>query len=93
MTTIPATDAKNKFGELLEMVHKEPVEISKKGRTVAVMLSIESYEKMSQKLLQMENPTDFSWLNTLRNKAVRLPETTPLDEADYHSHLDEKYGQ
>ncbi len=93
MTTIPATDAKNKFGELLEMIHKEPVEISKKGRTVAVMLSIESYEEMAQKLSQMESPTNFSWLDTLRKKAERLPDTKPLDEADYYNHLDVKYGQ
>ena len=44
MITIPATDAKNRFGELLEAVHREPVEISKKGRVVAVMLSARDYQ-------------------------------------------------
>ncbi len=93
MTTIPATDAKNKFGELLEVIHKEPVEISKKGRAVAVMLSIESYEEMALKLRELESPTDFSWLDTLRKKAKHSSESEPLDETDYDNHLDEKYGQ
>ncbi len=93
MTTVPATDAKNKFGELLEVIQREPVEISKKGRTVAVMLSIESYQEMAQKLNQIESPTSFSWLDTLRKKAIKPSHSKPLDEADYQNHLDEKYGQ
>ena len=37
MVEISATDAKNKFGKLLEMARKEPVRIQKNGRDVAVM--------------------------------------------------------
>ena len=46
MAKISATDAKNRFGELLEMARKEPVEVQKNGRTVGVMLSVEQYEKL-----------------------------------------------
>lgn len=42
MDTFTATDAKNRFGELLEAVHREPIEIDKKGRPVAVMLSYDN---------------------------------------------------
>lgn len=41
-----ATDAKNRFGELLEMARKQPVFIQKNGRTVAVMVSPEEYQRM-----------------------------------------------
>lgn len=92
MTTIAATEAKNKFGELLEAVYREPVRISKKGRAVAIVLSIEDYEEMTQKLDQLEGSTDFSWLNTWRKSAHRLPNAKPMDESDYDKHLDEKYG-
>ena len=92
MTVIAATEAKNKFGELLEAIHREPVEISKKGRAVAVVLSIEDYKDMTQKLAQLERPTDFSWLDTWRKNAKRHPNTKPMDKADYYKHLDEKYG-
>jgi prevent-host-death family protein len=44
MTKISATDAKNRFGELLEMARKEPVQVQKNGRTVGVMISPEQYE-------------------------------------------------
>ena len=47
MAEMSATDAKNKFGELLEMVRKEPVRIQKNGRDVAVMLSAEEYVRLS----------------------------------------------
>lgn len=34
-TRFATTEAKNRFGELLEAAHREPVGICKKGRTVA----------------------------------------------------------
>ena len=39
MSEISATDAKNKFGQLLEMAQAEPVRIQKNGRDVAVVMS------------------------------------------------------
>lgn len=38
-----ATEAKNKFGQLLEMARKEPVRVQKNGRDVAVVLSPEEF--------------------------------------------------
>jgi prevent-host-death family protein len=46
MAEISATDAKNKFGEVLEMARKEPVTIQKNGRAVAVLVSAEEYRRM-----------------------------------------------
>ena len=39
MKTVQATDAKNRFGELLEDAISEPVVIQKNGRDVAVLMS------------------------------------------------------
>ena len=41
---IPATEAKTNFGTLLEMVQREPLTISKKGRPVAVLISMDEFE-------------------------------------------------
>ena len=41
---IPATEAKTNFGALLEMVQREPLTISKKGRPVAVLISMDEFE-------------------------------------------------
>lgn len=45
MKVIPAAEAKTNFGALLDSVQCEPVTISKKGRRVAVMMSVQEFEK------------------------------------------------
>lgn len=46
MAEITATDAKNRFGQVLEMAQAEPVRIQKNGRDVAIVLSPEEYRKL-----------------------------------------------
>lgn len=41
-----ATEVKNRFGEFLERAVREPVEVEKSGRPVAVLLSREEYERL-----------------------------------------------
>ena len=55
MKEISSTEAKTHFGALLDMAQREPVRIHKKGRAVAVVLSMqdfEAHEAMKLKLLQ-----------------------------------------
>lgn len=47
MSAITATDAKNRFGQLLEMARAEPVHVQKNGRDVAVVLSPEEYARLT----------------------------------------------
>lgn len=51
MKTLGASEAKNRFGELLDLARREPVQIAKKGRSVAIMMSIEEFERF----LDLEN--------------------------------------
>ena len=46
MAEITATDAKNRFGQVLEMAQAEPVRIQKNCRDVAIILSAEEYAKL-----------------------------------------------
>jgi prevent-host-death family protein len=46
MQSITASEAKNKFGQLLEMAQAEPIRILKNGRDVAVMLSPEDFKRL-----------------------------------------------
>lgn len=48
MSIIPSKQAKNNFGELLETAQREPVTIQKNGRNVAVILSIQDYERLTR---------------------------------------------
>lgn len=45
MKRFAAKAAKNGFGALLDAAQREPVTIEKKGRPVAVVLSVEEYER------------------------------------------------
>jgi prevent-host-death family protein len=46
MTSFSATDAKNKFGVVLDAAQRAPVTITKQGRQVAVVLSQADYEHL-----------------------------------------------
>jgi len=46
MKKISATEAKDNFGELIDTAQKEPVEIQKKGRAVAVVVSLEEFKRL-----------------------------------------------
>lgn len=48
MAAITATEAKNRFGQVLEMAQAEPVRIQKNGRDVAIVLSPEQYAALQQ---------------------------------------------
>ncbi len=93
MITFTATEAKNRFGELLEAVHREPIEIDKKGRPVAVILSYDTYQEMKEALGEAKKPSDLSWLSQWRETATLAPAACADDETAYHEHLDQKYGR
>ena len=46
MKEITVRDAKNRFGYLLDAVQSEPVRVTKKGRAVGVMMSVQHYERL-----------------------------------------------
>lgn len=54
MEVIPTQLAKNQFGDLLMKVQRDPVEISKHGKSVvAVVISPEEYDQFAQLKLQI----------------------------------------
>ncbi len=46
MRQVPATQAKDQFGSILSQLQSEPVEITKRGKVVAVILSPNQYQSM-----------------------------------------------
>ncbi len=48
MKTLTATDAKNRFGELIDMAQAGPVRVPRQGRDVAVVLSPEEFRRLSE---------------------------------------------
>jgi prevent-host-death family protein len=49
MIQITATDAKNRFGQMLDACQTEPVFIAKSGRRHGVLLSMQQYQMLSQR--------------------------------------------
>ncbi len=46
MKEINATDAKNRFSKLLDAVQRAPLRVTRKGRSVGVMMSVQHYERL-----------------------------------------------
>ena len=46
MNEITARDAKNRFGQLLDAAQRTPVRVTRNGRAVTVMLSVQHYERL-----------------------------------------------
>lgn len=56
METLTSNQAKTQFGDLLLKVQRSPVEISRNGKPVAVMLSMEDYSALEAlKLEQLQH--------------------------------------
>ena len=46
MKEIAAREAKNRFGHLLDAAQSAPVRVTRKGRAVGVMMSVQQYERL-----------------------------------------------
>ena len=51
-----ATDAKNRFGQVLEQAQKRPVFIEKAGRRHSVVMSVELYDKLCRQQQTQAEP-------------------------------------
>jgi antitoxin Phd len=56
MKTLTATDAKNRFGELIDMAQSEPVRVQRRGRDVAVVLSPNEFRRLTEAASGKVNP-------------------------------------
>lgn len=52
MEILSANEAKTHFGDLLLKVQREPIQINRNGKAVAVVLSIEDFQELERLKLQ-----------------------------------------
>jgi prevent-host-death family protein len=52
MQYVSATEAKQTFGAIIDQAQREPVIIRKQNRDVAVIMSIQDYQRLTQATLQ-----------------------------------------
>ena len=48
MKILSASNAKNRFGEMIDMAQSGPVRVQRQGRDVAVVLSPEEFRRLSE---------------------------------------------
>lgn len=53
MQTLSAKDAKYEFGRLIDLARAKPVAVTKHGRAVVVVVSVEEYERLKD--IEMAN--------------------------------------
>lgn len=70
MDTIAAADAKTNFGAMLDKAQREPLQISKNGRAVAVVMSIEAFEEHQHAKLQLLRQAIRQGLDDLERGAI-----------------------
>jgi prevent-host-death family protein len=46
MQEITAKEAKNRFGQLLESAQRGPIQVTRNGRPVGVMMSVQQFERL-----------------------------------------------
>ena len=46
MKTVPATEAKNRLGAILDEAQREPIVIRRQDRDIAVLISMADYERL-----------------------------------------------
>ena len=56
MKTLTAKDAKYSFGRLIDLARAEPVVVSKHGRPVVVVMSVEEFEQLEERALAAGKP-------------------------------------
>ena len=86
VTIIPAREAKNRFGELLDSVQRQPVIITKKGRPVARMIAFVDPKRF-------EEVEDEIWAEKAR-KVMKNPQFLgPKKSEEFMNKLRKKYAR
>ncbi|WP_442872965.1 type II toxin-antitoxin system prevent-host-death family antitoxin [Aurantimonas sp. C2-3-R2] len=58
MKTMSAREAKNAFGLMIDTARAEPVLIEKHGRGVVMVISVEEYERLSERRERTGKPVE-----------------------------------
>jgi prevent-host-death family protein len=89
MKEISSTEAKTHFGALLDRAQREPVAIHKKGRVVAIMLSMQDFaEHEAMKLTLLQQAIDAGLASGTSDRSV----AEIIAEAEADAILEETHG-
>ena len=82
MKTITSVEAQNKFGELLDSAQREPITITRRGRTVAFIVSPQDMEDLTDARRKREQALADFEAYFARADAKLSTRTKDMTEAD-----------
>lgn len=80
MIVVTSAEAQNRFGELIDRAQREPVEITRRGRVVAYVVS--GHDLKSLKDLSKRREEAVSWYAGYRRATAGQPEAAALTDED-----------
>jgi prevent-host-death family protein len=95
MLAMPSAEAQNRFGELLDLSQREPVQITRRGRPVACVVSMQDMEKWDtyRRQAAVQWFDDFhAKLDASRTSAQRAAVANVSDEDIYAMVRDARHG-
>ncbi len=81
MVIMTSVEAQNRFGELIDRSQREPVEVTRRGRTVADVISAQDMWELTD--LKKRREDDARWYSAYRQRVQGLPgEAAGLTDSD-----------
>ena len=82
MITVTSVEAQNRFGQLLDTVQREPVTITRHGRTAAFMVSPQDMQELQNARRQRSTATQAFEAFFAQADATLTPAARALSDAD-----------
>lgn len=80
MIAVTSVEAQSRFGELIDRAQREPIEVTRRGRTVAYVVSEHDMKELVD--LRKRREEAALWYAQYRQKLATTPEATALTDAD-----------
>jgi antitoxin Phd len=80
MITITSVEAQSRFGELIDRSQREPIEVTRRGRTVAYVVSEHDMRELVGVRKRREEAA--RWYSQYRQNVVAQPDAPTLTDAE-----------
>jgi antitoxin Phd len=90
MLTLSSLQAQNKFGELIDSAQREPVAITRRGRTVAYVIDHYTYRRAMSEMFPLRGDEAVAELDRVLAPVRARAEAEGLTEDGLNAILDEK---
>ncbi|MBI5786740.1 MAG: type II toxin-antitoxin system Phd/YefM family antitoxin [Rhodocyclales bacterium] len=80
MITVTSVEAQSRFGELIDRSQREPIEVTRRGRTVAYVVSGHDMQELADVKKRREEAA--RWYSQYRANVVAQPAATELTDSD-----------